>query len=98
MNLTNVTTVTDDVTTQGKGQTKIVFSATRFGFLKPRTGIRCYHVTWSSSAAGIRLDKAGIHPEEQDRFSTFKSFEVEFENAESTMSPTCPTPITDQLY
>lgn len=85
MGFTNMTIVTDDVTIQEKELAKIVFSATKFGLLKPRTGIRCYHATRKSTAAGIRLDKAGIHPEEQNRFGTYKSFEVEFENTQSML-------------
>lgn len=82
---TDMITVTDDVTIHEKGQTRITFSATRLGFLKPRTGIRCYHAKRTVTAAGIKLDKAGIHPEEQDRFDTYKSFEIEFENAQSAL-------------
>ncbi|OAL50308.1 hypothetical protein IQ07DRAFT_679737 [Pyrenochaeta sp. DS3sAY3a] len=78
--------ITDDVTIHEKGQARITFSATRLGFLKPRTGIRCYHAKRTLTAAGIRLDKAGIHPEEQDRFDTYKSFEIEFENAQNRLS------------
>lgn len=78
--------ITDDVTIQEKGQARIVFSATRFGLLKPRTGIRCYHATRIHTPAGIKLDKAGIQPEEQNRFGTYKSFEVEFESAQNRLS------------
>lgn len=81
----NMAIVTDDVTIQEKGQARIVISATRFGLLRLRTGIRCYHAKRIHTAAGIKLDRAGIHPEAENRFSTYKAFDIEFENAQSTL-------------
>jgi hypothetical protein len=68
---------------------KIVFTATKLGLLKARGGIQCYHAPRTSTAAGIKLDKAGIHYEEQNRFGSYKSFEIEFENAQSMFRVLC---------
>ncbi|KAH7066102.1 hypothetical protein BKA63DRAFT_571484 [Paraphoma chrysanthemicola] len=78
--------ITDEITIDEKGQSRIVFSATKSGLFKSRTGIRCYHARRAPTAAGIRLDKAGLHPEEQDRFDTYKSFEIDFECAQNRLS------------
>ena len=77
--------VTDDVTIQEKGTARIVFTATKFGLLRSRSGIQCHHAPRTqTTAAGIKLDKAGIRYEEQNRFGNYKSFEIEFENVQST--------------
>ncbi|KAH7067158.1 hypothetical protein FB567DRAFT_599516 [Paraphoma chrysanthemicola] len=78
--------ITDEITIEEKGQSRVVFSATKLGLFKNRTGIRCYHARRALTAAGIRLDKAGLSPDEQDRFDTYKSFEIDFECAQNRLS------------
>lgn len=71
------------MTIQEKNPARIVFTVTRFGLFKSKSGISCHHALRTCTAAGIMLDKAGIHYDEQGRFGTYKSFEIEFENVQS---------------
>lgn len=78
-----IVTVTDDVSIKDKHPATLTFLPTRYGGidrLKSRRGIKCLQGAETNSTAGIRLDKKGLRVEDEDSFTTYKTFELSFEN------------------
>ncbi|KAF2746088.1 hypothetical protein M011DRAFT_487603 [Sporormia fimetaria CBS 119925] len=78
--------ITDDVTLQEKGATKVALAATKYGLLRSRSGVQCYHATRNQLSASITLDKSGMQYNDQNQFTNYKSLEIEFENEQSKFS------------
>lgn len=81
--------VTDDVSYKIKGETILVFSATKYSGInvwKSRRSLKCGLVKRSDGPAGIRLDKAGLTPDDEGSFSQYKILDVAFEDEKGTVS------------
>ena len=74
---------------QGQKPTSVSIKARKYGgadFWKSRSGVKCLLVPRQGQAAGINLDKAGMQPENEDGYSQYKKFDIEFENENSELS------------
>jgi hypothetical protein len=52
---------------------------------RSRDGIKAKVSGGGSKKGGIRLDMKGLQPEDEENFPMFRTFEIEFEEAESTL-------------
>ncbi|KAK6528968.1 hypothetical protein TWF694_004194 [Orbilia ellipsospora] len=79
--------ITDDITLrQSKKGNTIIFEPTKYtgrALFKSRDGVKAKVMGGGRKKGGIRLDMKGIHPEDEENFPMFKTFEIEFEDAES---------------
>ncbi|RVD88343.1 uncharacterized protein DFL_002532 [Arthrobotrys flagrans] len=79
--------VTDDITLrQSKKGNTIVFEPTKYtgrALFKSRDGVKAKVVGGGRKKGGMRLDMKGLTPEDEENFPMFKTFEIEFEDAES---------------
>ncbi|KAF3924745.1 hypothetical protein AA313_de0209239 [Arthrobotrys entomopaga] len=79
--------ITDDITLrQSKKGNTIIFEPTKYtgrALFKSRDGVKAKVMGGGRKKGGIRLDMKGIHPEDEENFPMFRTFEIEFEDAES---------------
>ncbi|KAK6534463.1 hypothetical protein TWF281_005787 [Arthrobotrys megalospora] len=79
--------ITDDITLrQSKKGNTLVFEPTKYtgrALFKSRDGVKAKVVGGGRKKGGMRLDMKGLAPEDEENFPMFKTFEIEFEDAES---------------
>ncbi|KAK6502854.1 hypothetical protein TWF481_007895 [Arthrobotrys musiformis] len=79
--------ITDDITLrQSKKGNTLVFEPTKYtgrALFKSRDGVKAKVVGGGRKKGGIRLDMKGLAPDDEENFPMFRTFEIEFEDAES---------------
>ncbi|KAF3089878.1 hypothetical protein TWF569_011593 [Orbilia oligospora] len=79
--------ITDDITLrQSKKGNTLVFEPTKYtgrALFKSRDGVKAKVVGGGRKKGGMRLDMKGLAPDDEENFPMFKTFEIEFEDAES---------------
>ncbi|KAK6350955.1 hypothetical protein TWF718_004135 [Orbilia javanica] len=79
--------ITDDITLrQSKKGNTLVFEPTKYtgrALFKSRDGVKAKVVGGGRKKGGMRLDMKGLAPEDEENFPMFRTFEIEFEDAES---------------
>ncbi|KAJ6262304.1 hypothetical protein Dda_3111 [Drechslerella dactyloides] len=79
--------ITDDITIrQSKKSNTLVFEPTKYtgrALFKSRDGVKAKVVGGGRKKGGVRLDMKGLRPDEEENFPMFRTFEIEFEDAES---------------
>ncbi|KAF3903908.1 hypothetical protein ABW21_db0200233 [Orbilia brochopaga] len=79
--------ITDDITIrQSKKGNTLVFEPTKYtgrALFKSRDGVKAKVVGGGRKKGGVRLDLKGLRPDDEENFPMFKTFEIEFEDAES---------------
>ncbi|KAF3918993.1 hypothetical protein ABW20_dc0109726 [Dactylellina cionopaga] len=79
--------ITDDITIrQSKKGNTLVFEPTKYtgrALFKSRDGVKAKVMGGGRKKGGMRLDMKGLHPDDEENFPMFKTFEIEFEDAES---------------
>ncbi|KAK6361811.1 hypothetical protein TWF730_005526 [Orbilia blumenaviensis] len=79
--------ITDDITLrQSKKGNTLVFEPTKYtgrALFKSRDGVKAKVVGGGRKKGGVRLDMKGLTPDDEENFPMFKTFEIEFEDAES---------------
>ncbi|KAI9750740.1 MAG: hypothetical protein M1815_001598 [Lichina confinis] len=74
--------LTDDVSYNENGETGLSFSPLKYDRMfiwRSRPNLRCKLVERPDGIAGIRLDRSGLRPGDEDSFHSFKKFEISFE-------------------
>ncbi|KAF3941170.1 hypothetical protein ABW19_dt0208010 [Dactylella cylindrospora] len=79
--------VTDDITVrESKKSNTLVFEPTKYtgrALFRSRDGVKAKVVGGGSRKGGLRLDLKGLQPDDEENFPMFKTFEIDFEDAES---------------
>ncbi|KAK6340904.1 hypothetical protein TWF696_009217 [Orbilia brochopaga] len=79
--------ITDDITIrQSKKGNTLVFEPTKYtgrALFKSRDGVKAKVVGGGRKKGGVRLDMKGLRPDDEENFPMFRTFEIEFEDAES---------------
>ncbi|EPS43925.1 hypothetical protein H072_2146 [Dactylellina haptotyla CBS 200.50] len=79
--------ITDDITLrQSKKGNTLVFEPTKYtgrALFKSRDGVKAKVMGGGRKKGGMRLDMKGLHPDDEENFPMFRTFEIEFEDAES---------------